>query len=361
MKRLFDTFPVPDKGEWTKAASGEIGGKDPFEALQWTTPDQQKVLPCYGADDIKTLDYLSRFSFVNQNGGLSGARSWANIPPVYIADEETANKSAIEHLQNEAEGILFYSAGPGVRFEQLLNTISWEHCTISFIAESNFPVVPLQALIKDKEYNPKFLQGSIFWKGLPPAIEGLPAESGFRYSGICTEASTPVEEISTALKTAAAAIDRYVQSGGKAETIIRHISFSLPLGTQFMLDISKMRALRMLWYQVVQAYGISSYSLNDVYIHGRSEPWINPAFQPHGNMLKSTVAALAAVSGQCNALTVCPEDDSNTSMRRIARNASVILRDESQFGKINDPFAGAYGVEILTDQIARDAWKAFQN
>ena len=77
-------------------------------------------------------------------------------------------------------------------------------------------------------------------------------------------------------------------------------------------------------------------------------------------MLKSTVAAIAGTSGGANGLTIVPEDEQHPAMSRIARNTSVILKAESQLARVNDPFAGAYGVEVITDRIARDAWAAFQ-
>jgi methylmalonyl-CoA mutase len=48
-------------------------------------------------------------------------------------------------------------------------------------------------------------------------------------------------------------------------------------------------------------------------------------------------------------------------MARIARKVSVILRLESQLGKVHDPFAGAYGIEVLVDKIAQEAWSKFQS
>ena len=77
-------------------------------------------------------------------------------------------------------------------------------------------------------------------------------------------------------------------------------------------------------------------------------------------MLKSTSAALAAILGGCDALTVQPENE-NPMMARIARNVSSILREESHLSKVADPTAGSYYLESLTNQLAINAWKKFQN
>jgi methylmalonyl-CoA mutase len=45
--------------------------------------------------------------------------------------------------------------------------------------------------------------------------------------------------------------------------------------------------------------------------------------------------------------------------RRIARNTSSLLIEESHVSKVTDPAGGAHAVEKLTDDLARAAWAAF--
>jgi len=46
--------------------------------------------------------------------------------------------------------------------------------------------------------------------------------------------------------------------------------------------------------------------------------------------------------------------------RRVARNAQLVLLEESQLAKVTDPAAGSGAVEDLTDQLCRAAWAQFQ-
>ena len=78
-------------------------------------------------------------------------------------------------------------------------------------------------------------------------------------------------------------------------------------------------------------------------------------------MISGTVAALAAVAGGCDSLTVVPEDENNATMARIARNVCNILREESHLTKVADPMAGAYAIEIIVNELAIAAWKDFQH
>lgn len=47
--------------------------------------------------------------------------------------------------------------------------------------------------------------------------------------------------------------------------------------------------------------------------------------------------------------------------QRMARNISLILKEESYFNKVVDPSAGSYYIEYLTNKLSENAWKVFQN
>ena len=78
-------------------------------------------------------------------------------------------------------------------------------------------------------------------------------------------------------------------------------------------------------------------------------------------MLKSTTAAMAGILGGCDALTIEPEDRNHAMMSRIARNVSNVLREESFFSKVADPFAGSYFIEDLSKQLTEAAWTSINS
>ncbi|CAM5383467.1 methylmalonyl-CoA mutase OS=Streptomyces antimycoticus OX=68175 GN=SANT12839_085060 PE=3 SV=1 [Streptomyces antimycoticus] len=88
----------------------------------------------------------------------------------------------------------------------------------------------------------------------------------------------------------------------------------------------------------------------------RRDPWVN--------MLRTTVATLAAGVGGADAVTVLPFDSAiglpDDFARRIARNTSTILLEESHLARVIDPAGGSWYVEKLTDDVARAAWAWFQ-
>jgi methylmalonyl-CoA mutase len=54
-------------------------------------------------------------------------------------------------------------------------------------------------------------------------------------------------------------------------------------------------------------------------------------------------------------------DSDREFAHRIARNVSVLLKEESYFNKVADPSAGSYYIENLTNQLAEAAWVLFLN
>jgi methylmalonyl-CoA mutase len=84
----------------------------------------------------------------------------------------------------------------------------------------------------------------------------------------------------------------------------------------------------------------------------RRDPWVN--------MLRGTIAAFAAGVGGADAVTVVPFDEPlgapDAFGRRIARNTSSLLIEESHVAAVTDPAGGSYAVEKLTDDLALAAW-----
>ena len=85
---------------------------------------------------------------------------------------------------------------------------------------------------------------------------------------------------------------------------------------------------------------------------------------PHGNIVRGTIAALAAAVGGADAITVLPFSAAlgvpDGFARRIARNTQTILIEESNLHRVADPAAGSGAIEALTDALCQAAWWFFQ-
>jgi methylmalonyl-CoA mutase len=127
-------------------------------------------------------------------------------------------------------------------------------------------------------------------------------------------------------------------------------------GGLFFLEIAKLRAARALWACAVQAFGPMEPKAAYLHIHAVTARWNKTVLDANNNLLRATVEALAAVAGGADWLTVRPE----WIDPHLARNIQLILREESHLDRVADPAGGAWYVEALTDMLAREAWKRFQ-
>jgi methylmalonyl-CoA mutase len=360
---LIETFSKQGKDVWKQIATSELDGKDPFHELSWLSEDKIQFLPFYDKTDVEHLNYLKSFNLVSEQNSFLGNRKWLCLPQVKIVDEISANKTALEHLSLGADGIFFNtSLSSEINFFKLLDSIEWQYCTISFqLSENNLLPLSLSKYLNSIDH--LSITGSLFWETLPKKVEVkyfLENTPKFKSLGFKILGTTPVEQIVQALIGGVELMEEY-KNVGTPENVFNSISFSLPSNVNFFEEISKLKALRIVWFQIAQAYGITTYKPSDLHIHSRSEPWGASAYQPHGNMLKETTCAIASILGGCSSLSIHPEDENNNMMNRVARNVSNILREESYLNKVTDPTAGVYAIDNMVHEMANKAWTIFQS
>lgn len=351
----FDTFKKADIKIWTEVAKKELGGKDPFDTLTISKKDLI-IKPYYDKEDTAGLieDNLSP----SQNPYL-GPRGWYNTPDVSVKNCEEANKQALSHLNSGADGIQF-TLETDIEINKLLNGIELPYCSLFFVTknEQSKIVSDFVQYANAKGFDKTQIVGGIFWQ-TPVELKNIPRQSldgwsNFHALGTIVQSSLdPVSEITDALLSGVKTVEA---DGQNAKKLIPQLAFSFTIGKDFFIEIAKLKAFRRLWRQVSHAYGVTD---NSLLLHGTSNPWNKEDFQPNANMLKSTTAALSAVLGGCDAITVKPEEDSPFK-NRIARNVLTILREESYLNHTADPTAGSYYLENLIDQMAKTAWKKFQ-
>jgi methylmalonyl-CoA mutase len=363
LDQLLNSFPKSNKDDWSRAASKEISGKNPFEHLTWKSNDEIFFLPYYDRENISSLAYLKKFS-LRSTPRFTSARTWLNLPKVSLPSKKDANAIALDHLVNGADGILFdLAASHSPDFNSLLSEIHWPFCNVSFLVTGSTNLIhDIADYVGKKNYDPALLAGTIFCKTRRdnkfPSLKSAEPFKRLRALGTLISSSSPVKEISAALMEAVDLMDTLTDAGYDKEFIWNNLSFSIASGSNFLLDIAKQKALRLLLYQVASAFELKNCS--EVEINVRIEPATTEKFQPHGNMISGSVSAIAAVAGGCDSVTILPEDEFNSTMNRIARNVSNILREESHLNKVADPLAGSYTIDNMVDQLAIAAWSEFQ-
>jgi methylmalonyl-CoA mutase len=223
-------------------------------------------------------------------------------------------------------------------------------------AEGGYPV-PLEAAYED-------LAGLADW-----ASRRAP---GLSVIGIGTDpyheaGASAVQELAFALATGA----EYLRALGERDLPPARtaplVQLSFQVGPHFFMELAKLRAARMVWAQLLAAFGVPE-ALQGVRIRTRTSTVYATALDPYVNALRASTEAFSAVLGGCDSLHVgsfdeavrSPDEAPSALGRRLARNTQLVLRDEAHLDAVIDPAGGSWLVESLTRAVAERAWALFQ-
>jgi methylmalonyl-CoA mutase len=175
--------------------------------------------------------------------------------------------------------------------------------------------------------------------------------------------ASTTQELAFALATAVEYLRTLQAHGLSIDDTAPRIRFSLSVGSNFFMEIARLRAARVLWAKIVAAFGGNA-EAQKMRVHARTSAWNQTLCDAHVNLLRGTTEAFSAVVGGCDSLHVSPFDEPvrtpDEFSRRIARNTHIVLREESNLARTVDPAGGSWYVETLTDAIARQTWALFQ-
>ncbi|MBP3041854.1 acyl-CoA mutase large subunit family protein, partial [Bacillaceae bacterium Marseille-Q3522] len=175
--------------------------------------------------------------------------------------------------------------------------------------------------------------------------------------------SSAVEELAFTLSTGVEYLYALTTRGMDVNKAAPKIRFVFSIGSNCFVEIAKLRAARTLWARIVEVFGGSS-NAQKMYIHARTSLWTKTVFDPYVNILRASTEAFSAVVGGANSIHVSCFDEaiqkSTSFSRRIARNTSIILKDEAKMALTTDPGGGSWYIEVLTNEIAKKSWDIFK-
>ena len=172
-----------------------------------------------------------------------------------------------------------------------------------------------------------------------------------------------VQEVAYALATAVCYVRQLAQRNIDIHTIANSMMFTFSLGANFFMEIAKLRALRVLWARIMEAFGAEEAD-RAVHVHGRTSAFTKTVYDPYVNLLRNTTQAFSGVVGGLNSLEVSPFDQpirkADDFSRRIARNIQVMLQTEFELRQPVDPVGGSWYVETLAAELCEKIWAEFQ-
>jgi len=395
-ERLFEQFPPVSTQEWMDKVKADLKGQDFDKKLVWRTLEGFNVNPYYRVEDITSLPHIDNppgeYPFLR--GIHSGRNEWYIRQDISVDDPVRANAKALDILNRGVTSLGFgfeedTEYTPAL-MESLLKGIYLESIEINFhpLGKAIELFRAFDHYLKRRGLKSKSIHGSIEADPLGRLMLNgklcTPVEDSFDYiAGLVKEAdrlenfrllningaafgnagSGIVKELAFSLAMGSEYLSRLTERGIKTDRAARSIGFTFGIGSNYFMEIARLRAARVLWAKIVDAYSPESNDACKIYIHSVTGEWNKTIYDPYVNMLRTQTEAMSATLGGTSSLTVLPFDsvfrEASEFSERIARNQQLLLMEESHFDKVNDPSAGSYYIEKLTASIAEHAWGLF--
>nr|WP_175108423.1 methylmalonyl-CoA mutase [Pararobbsia alpina] len=177
--------------------------------------------------------------------------------------------------------------------------------------------------------------------------------SGYHFQEAGADA---VLELALTLSNARTYVDALVTRGMSVERIGERLSFFFGVGTDFFVEIAKLRAARVVWAGIMSELGARGARAQALRMHCQTSGWSLTAQHPQNNIVRTTIEAMAAVFGGTQSLHTNAYDEAlalpSADASRLARDTQLIMQHEMGLCDVIDPWAGSYMMESITDDIA---------
>ncbi len=403
---------------WMEAAAEELGGNSP-ENLVWLTPEGIAIKPLYTATDLEELEYLNNFPgsepFVRgPRATMYTNRPWTIRQYAGFSTAKETNKFFRDNLAGGQKGLSvafdlathrgYDSDHPrvvgdvgksGVAIDSvedmkiLFNGIPLDKMSVSMTM--NGAVLPIMAgyIVAAEEQGVGFdqlsgtIQNDILKEFMvrntyiyPPkssmrvvadvieyTASNMPRFNSISISGYHMQeaGATAVHELAFTLADGIEYVRAAIAKGLDIDAFAPRLSFFFAIGMNFFMEISKLRAARMLWSELMKQFNPKNPRSSILRTHCQTSGVSLTADDPYNNVVRTTIECMAAVLGGTQSLHTNALDEAialpTPFSARIARNTQLIVAEESGIPKVIDPLGGSYYVENLTYSLANEARK----
>ncbi|NLU70070.1 methylmalonyl-CoA mutase family protein [Streptomyces sp. HNM0574] len=397
-------FPDATYEQWQQLVAGvlqktgarSIDDKRPEAALATSLPDGIRVNPLYTAADGRAAEDRPGFAPFTRGAKPEGnaAGGWDIRQAHRRADAQGTREAVLADLENGVSSVWLTVGSGGLPVQDLgmaLDGVYLELAPVVLDAGAETGAAARELLRLYGEYGATLPESTPGNLGADPlgyaartgehgAVDGLLREAA-ELAVLCHDGQpglraltvdalpyheaggSPAQELGASLAVGVAYLRRLTEAGLSPEAACAQLEFRYAATADQFTTIATLRAARRLWARVAQVCGVEGgsaaqrqHAVTSPVMMTRRDPWVN--------MLRTTVACLGAGVGGADAVTVLPFDEAlglpDAFARRIARNTSSILVEESHLAGVIDPAGGSWYVETLTDELARAAWAWFQ-
>jgi methylmalonyl-CoA mutase len=374
--KLFAEFPAVSDADWDAAIAKDLKGGDPNK-LAWRTEDGFSVKPFYR----RTTQAAGRAPLVRAQAG-----KWEIRAEVREADPATANhlarrlvdygvrslcfrgprlegdlkalRALLDGLPLERIGIHFDCMPGSMRTLELLEKLPKAHELAGSVACD-----PIAEMIEDNAVGADiFPEAAVRFQNalrlMPRVLPLVVRAERYHNAG-----ATAAQELALSLAAASEYLAQLDERDVPAQAVAQNLGFAFGVGSSYFMEIAKFRAMRILWPLLTGAFDGAGGAAARIF--ARTSEWNQTVYDRYNNLLRGTTETMAAIIGGCDAVTVRPYSGNwsrpDEDALRWAVNTQLILRDEAYLDKVADPAAGSWYVEELTEALAREAWKMFQD
>ena len=399
---MMEGFSAPERAQWLALVEKALKGADFERRLVARTADDLKILPLYTRVEVPAGvgdQYPGMAPF--QRGATAGGASppW-DIRQIHAEpDPAAANAAILEDLTGGATSLKLQIAGrswagltgdtatlskalKGVLLDVCPIALEageetsaaaaslaelWRAANISDIARLGaFNADPLGTLALTGSLRQPLDAAMAEATGLAASALGAPHLTALVADGHPYHAAgaSEAQELAVVLATLTAYLRALDAAGIAPMQALPKIAINLAVDADQILGLAKLRAARRLVWQVAAACGagdavgqMTFCAETSLRMMAKRDPWVN--------MLRTTIACATAAMGGAQAITVLPFTWAigrpDAFARRMARNAHLVLQEESGLGRVLDPAGGSFSIETLTADMAATAWKLFQD
>ncbi|MEU4149425.1 methylmalonyl-CoA mutase family protein [Streptomyces sp. NPDC026659] len=385
-------FPDATHEQWQRLVEGvlrksgkEVSGGAAEDALSTTLEDGLRTRPLYTARDTAPDPGLPGFAPFTRGGRPEG--STAGGWDVRQRHAALGDGTVLSDLENGVTSLWLVLGEGGIPVTDLGRALDGVYLDLAPVvldagADTEAAASALLRLYEERGIAPEAVCGNLgadplgheARTGIPldfAPVAALAKQVAETYPGLRTltvdalpyheAGGSAAQELGASLATGVAYLRELTEAGLSVEQAAAQLEFRYAATADQFLTVAKLRAARRLWARVAEVCGApgaqTQHVVTSPVMMSRRDPWVN--------MLRTTVATLAAGVGGADSVTVLPFDHAlglpDAFARRIARNTSTILLEESHLARVIDPAGGSWYVERLTDELAEAAWEFFRS
>tara|TARA_R110002051_G_C8697831_1_gene493915 strand:+ start:184 stop:1584 length:1401 start_codon:yes stop_codon:yes gene_type:complete len=375
---MSELFVRPTRAQWEAQASKALKGRALSE-LTRTDADGLTVAPLYAADDAIEPVFAPRASD-------SAGRAWDLRTLVAGDDDAAVNAAVLADLEGGAASVIVAGAvlSDSDRLVRALDGVALELAAVGLDAGLDGPVAADALAVAAKGSPRAQLRfhmdpvSAFAAAGGAPRSMGehltLAANTAARHAAAYPEASfflasgrvvyeaggSAGQELGFASASALAGLKAGVAAGLSLERAARGTVLGVSVDAEYFDALARVRALRLIWGSLVRALGLDVPAV----IEARSSRRMLSARDPWPNLLRLTAAGFAGAVGGADAVVLDGFSRAagrpDAFARRLARNTQLVLMEEANLGRVDDPASGSWFLDARTRDLAAAGWAEFQ-